>query len=384
MAQCSPVHPLFSFIHSSDLHLGKPFGRFGEDLRARLREARHQKIARLAAVARNVGARHVLLAGDTFDAETPPPQIVRQAIRAFAREERITWVILPGNHDSLLATELWARFRRECPENVVLALQEGVLTLEKGVELLTAPCPVRHAGRDLTEWMDAAETSPGALRLGLAHGPIQGFSEEDAPLDIITPDRARRARLDYLALGDWHGRLIVGPHCHYPGSPEADSFKHAQTSCALHVKIESPGAVPKVTEVETGDMNWLGLELDFRPGDDAKNRLERVLPPPEHRRDTLVELKALGRLSLSERARLDHAISDLSDDFGSFEADLGRLDLDQETADLDEIDPESGALRTAADRLLAGSKDTEIDAEQRRVKRAALARLYGYALAVRK
>lgn len=374
---------MFSFIHSSDLHLGKPFGRFDEDLRVRLREVRHQKIARLAVVARDKGARHVLLAGDTFDAETPPPHIVRQAIRAFAQEKDITWIILPGNHDSLLATELWARFKKECPENVVLALEEGVLTLEQGVELLTAPCPVRHAGRDLTEWMDAAATSSGALRLGLAHGPIQGFSEEDAPLDIIAPDRARRARLDYLALGDWHGRLAVSSHCQYSGSPEADSFKHDQISSALHVEIEAPGAVPKVIEVKTGDMRWLSLELDFRPGDDAISRLEGALPLPEHRRDALVDLKAFGRLSLAERARLDLAISDLSDDFGNFEADLDRLDLDHETADLDEIDPEAGALRTAADRLLAGAEDIEIDAEERRVKRAALARLYGYALEAR-
>lgn len=374
---------VFSFVHSSDLHLGKPFGRFGEDLRARLREARHQKIARLATHARRVGATHVLLAGDSFDAETPPPHIVRQAIRAFAQEHDIAWVVLPGNHDSLLATELWARFQKECPENVTLALAEGVTELAPGVALLSAPCPVRHAGRDLTEWMDAAETPPGTLRIGLAHGPIQGFGEEDAPRDIVAPDRARRARLDYLALGDWHGRLAVAPNCHYPGTPEADSFKHDRAACALHVALTAPGAPPTVTEIETGDISWIGLSLDFRPGDDPRAHLDRALPAAGGRRDALVDLTALGRLSLAERARLDRAIADLTDDFGSFEADLGRLDLAHETADLDEIDGPGGALRTAATRLLAGADDTEVDARTRRVRRAALARLYGYALEAR-
>ncbi|MCA8878884.1 MAG: metallophosphoesterase [Rhodobacteraceae bacterium] len=374
---------MFSFIHSSDLHLGKPFGRFGEDLRVRLREARHQKISRLATEARRTGASHVLLAGDTFDAETPPPQILRQAIRAFAEEKDIIWVLLPGNHDSLLATELWARFEKERPENVVLALQEGATELAPGVELLAAPCPVRHAGRDLTEWMDRAETRHGALRLGLAHGPIQGFSEEDAPRDIIAPDRAERARLDYLALGDWHGRLAVSPKCHYPGAPEADSFKHGRTSCALHVVLTASGAAPNVTEIETGELSWIGLDLDFRPGDDPRKRLEAALPAAAGRRDTLVRLAARGRLSLAERASLDHAIVDLADDFGSFEVDLDRLDLDHETADLDEIDMRGGALRTAAARLLAGAEDMDADAETRRVRKAALARLYSYALAAR-
>lgn len=38
----------FRFIHSGDLHLGKHFGRFTDDLPARVREARHAVIGRLA------------------------------------------------------------------------------------------------------------------------------------------------------------------------------------------------------------------------------------------------------------------------------------------------------------------------------------------------
>lgn len=51
-----------SFLHSSDLHLGRAFGGFPEGIRGRLREARHGVIARLAAAARAEGARDVLLA----------------------------------------------------------------------------------------------------------------------------------------------------------------------------------------------------------------------------------------------------------------------------------------------------------------------------------
>ena len=32
---------MYKFIHTSDWHLGKPFGQFEDDLRGRLREARH-------------------------------------------------------------------------------------------------------------------------------------------------------------------------------------------------------------------------------------------------------------------------------------------------------------------------------------------------------
>jgi DNA repair exonuclease SbcCD nuclease subunit len=67
---------MFRFLHSSDLHIGKRFGNIAdEDLRGRLREARHGAIDRLAEQARSNGAAVILLAGDTFDTETPAPTI---------------------------------------------------------------------------------------------------------------------------------------------------------------------------------------------------------------------------------------------------------------------------------------------------------------------
>ena len=108
------------FLHSSDLHLGKSFGRFPEGVRNRLREARHGTIARLAAAARLGGADMVLLAGDTFDAETPAPDTLRHALRAIAEAADITWFVIPGNHDSLAATELWRRIATDTPPNLRL------------------------------------------------------------------------------------------------------------------------------------------------------------------------------------------------------------------------------------------------------------------------
>ena len=104
---------MLRFLHSSDLHLGKAFGGYPEGIRNRLREARHGAIARLAQAARDGGADTVLLAGDTFDAETPAPDTLRHALRAMAAQTDIRWIMLPGNHDSLAATELWRRILSE-------------------------------------------------------------------------------------------------------------------------------------------------------------------------------------------------------------------------------------------------------------------------------
>src|SRR5690606_31070946 len=100
------------------------------------------------------------------------------------------------------------------------------IELAANVLLLPAPCTTRRPGRDLTEWMDIAGTADGAIRIGLAHGAIRDFSEDSATSEIIAPNRADRAGLNYLALGDWHGAMRVDPRTWYSGTPEQDRFKH--------------------------------------------------------------------------------------------------------------------------------------------------------------
>ena len=90
---------MFRFIHSSDLHIGKRFGNMPEDLRGRLREARHGILARLARQALDHGVSSIVLAGDTFDSETPTPAMRRQALAEMAHHAPLRWVLLPGNHD---------------------------------------------------------------------------------------------------------------------------------------------------------------------------------------------------------------------------------------------------------------------------------------------
>jgi len=87
------------FIHSSDLHLGKPFGRFPEDVRGRLSQARADALPKLGELAKSYDASHILLAGDTFDQMTPAPSVIRQALNVMAAAGHVTWVMMPGNHD---------------------------------------------------------------------------------------------------------------------------------------------------------------------------------------------------------------------------------------------------------------------------------------------
>ena len=369
---------MIRFIHSSDLHLGKRFGNFSGDLPSRLREARHGVLTRLAEHAREQGAGTILLAGDTFDTETPAPDVRRQALAEIARHSAIRWVILPGNHDSLQAAPLWSTLGREAPPNVMLAIEPMPIEIAPGAALLPAPCTTRRPGRDLTAWLDNAATPEGTIRIGLAHGAIQSFSVESAAAEIIAPDRARRAGLDYLALGDWHGSLEVDTRTRYSGSPEPDRFKHERPGEALLIEIEGPGALPQARALSTASFSWRTLELHLLNGDEPLAALEALLPAAHERRQTLSRIVATGTARLSARTALSAAISDAAPDFAHLDFDMDGLATEHEVEDLDRID-RAGALREAANALLADADDTARATGEREIARAALARLYAYA-----
>ncbi|PXA97513.1 DNA repair exonuclease [Nostoc sp. 3335mG] len=368
---------MFRFLHSSDLHIGKRFGNFPEDLRGRLREARHGAIARLARQARGNGAATVLLAGDTFDTETPTPQMLHHALQEMGQASDLTWIMLPGNHDSLLADELWRRARDIVPPNVLLALEAKPVELAPQVMLLPAPCTTRRPGRDLSEWMSAAPTPDGTLRIGLAHGPVLDFSEDGARGEVIAPNRATLAGLDYLALGDWHGRMTLDGRTHYSGSPEPDRFKHDKPGEALVVSIGAAGAPPEVMAVPTASFAWQTRPLELLGGDDGFAALDAVLPDSSVRRHTLLRLDLSGHARLAVRTALAARTDALAPQFAHFEVDDAHLLTECEASDLEQID-HAGALRLAAETLLAETEDAALPAEARGIARAALMRLFTY------
>ena len=367
----------FRLLHSSDLHLGRAFGGYPEAIRNRLREARHGAIARLASAARAGGAGVVLLAGDTFDAETPAPETLRQALRAMGEESDLTWVLLPGNHDSLAASELWRRIVQDAPANLRAITADAPAELAPGHWLLPAPCTQRRPGRDLTEAM-SAPTPEGGRRIGLGHGAITDFSGEEAATGIIPPDRAARSGLDYLALGDWHGQMQVTPATWYSGTPEPDGFKHDAPGRALLVILDGPA---QVTPVDTAQFRWMRPALDLLSGEDVAARLAAALSVARAR-EHLVRITVTGRLPLADRAALEALLDARAPDFGWFAADLSALAVEALPEDLDQIDW-AGALRQAAEVLLAESGDTALSQADRDTAQAALARLYALTQEVR-
>jgi DNA repair exonuclease SbcCD nuclease subunit len=359
----------------ADWQIGKPFANIPGDTGAMLREQRFHTIRRIAEVARERAVDAVLVAGDVFDSNAVKDETIRRAMNAMEGYSG-PWVLLPGNHDAALAESVWTRIVRwGVPKNLLLATSSESIVLADG-RMVVIPAPLRRKQEvvDLTEWFDAAETPATAVRIGLAHGSVANRLPEEAEAkNPIADDRADRARLDYLALGDWHGTREIAPRTWYAGTPEPDRWKENDPGNVLLVKIEGPGAQPSVERIAVGHFHWRRLEASVHSRADV-DVLDAGLRHSEVPLERLVvKLRLEGAVDFATRVVLDAVLEQWRAQLRSLDVSDAGLTAEPSEDDLDRID-RGGFVRTAVDRLRARVDDPS-DAD-RDAARLALQILY--------
>lgn len=361
---------MVKLLHTADWQIGKHFGQFEPDEAALLAEARFKVVERLANLATEQGVDLVLVAGDVFDAQGVADKTIHRLFHAMAGFPG-PWVLIPGNHDAGLAESVWTRAQRvqAIPGNVIVCLHPKPVLLESlGVAVLPAPLTQRHTYADLTEWFAGAETPVGILRVGLAHGSVQGILAEDIDSpNPIAAGRAEAAHLNYLALGDWHGTKEVDARTWYSGTPETDRFKANDSGQALLVELAS-GASPRVTPHSTGQYRWQSFVLELQVPSDLDQLLEHLsaLGPTD-----VVQLGLFGQIDLAGHRKLLAAIEQTRGRARALLADLSGLRLEPTAEDIDALHAD-GYLGEVIAELRAGQAGSEAD-----LARDALALLAG-------
>lgn len=247
------------FLHTADWQVGRQYGQFAPEDAVPLAQARLEAVQAIARRAAELRVDAVLVAGDVFDMQDVADRTIRRLFQAMEAYDG-PWVMIAGNHDAALQASVWTRARQlGCvPETVHLPMAAGVVALPAArMAVLAAPLTQRHTYEDVTASWDDLPTPAGMVRVGLAHGSVAGrLPDAVDAANPIAPDRAARARLDYLALGDWHGCLRVDERTWYSGTPEQDRFKGNEPGYALSVRIAAPGALPEVTRLPIGRYVW--------------------------------------------------------------------------------------------------------------------------------
>ena len=213
----NPQHDVV-VVHSSDLHLGTDsmFSPYASDPLVLLRG--------VLEVAAAVGADLVVLAGDTFDHNRQPSELLDYTARVLG-EYGAPIVILPGNHDPLTPDSVYRRPEFAIPANVCVL----GLTVDEIVEFPRLGLEVwGRAHADYADMSPLRDPSPRAMRwrLAAAHGHYVDESAEPGRLlgswlirrnDLIATDA------DYVALGHWNRGVRVsddGVNAYYSGSPD--------------------------------------------------------------------------------------------------------------------------------------------------------------------
>lgn len=321
-------------LHTADWQIGRQYSRFASEDAAALADARFTVVERIAQLATQEQVDIVLVAGDIFDAQMVSDRTIRRLLNATLGFSG-TWIMLPGNHDAALAESVWSRAARlgAVPTNIHVMLEPGVFTDEAlGLEVLAAPLTQRQTYQDLTEWFDSAETLPGMLRIGLAHGSVQGLLSED--IDSPNPialNRAQSARLDYLALGDWHGLKQINERTFYSGTPEPERFKDNGSGQVLLVDIEAPGQVPHAEARQVGQYNWQQWSEVISVTSDVDRLLEQLALLPVN---AVLNLTLHGQIDLSSQQRLLEALAVAEARHRSVQYDMTDLKLEPTDEDI--------------------------------------------------
>ncbi len=338
------------FIHTADWQIGRAFRMFDAKLAIPLEEARLACIDEIGRVAADGGAAHVLVAGDVYDSPDLSTKTLRQLLERMRLRSDVVWWLLPGNHDPARAGGIWDRIAAlGVPDNAVALTQPGVRELAPGVSLLSAPLVARSFARDPTEWMNECETPSGSIRIGLAHGSIKSFGSDGAEA-VIDPVRAAAARLDYLALGDWHGTREVNARTWYAGTPEPDRFRDNDPGNVLLVSIDGPGAVPAVQRRRTGRYTWVADTVEISDVTRLVQIEQALLARVSDPMGLLVQLALTGRLPVRAHGALAEWRDNLDAKLRYLDVDMSALDVTIESDDFDLLGDDA-ALREVAERL---------------------------------
>lgn len=356
---------MLKLLHTADWQIGKLYGQFEPDDAALLAEARFAAVERLAQLASVQGVHMVLVAGDVFDAQGVAERTIHRlfnCLRGYAGP----WVMIPGNHDAALSESVWTRAARlgAIPPNVMVCLAPGVVQFDAlRVAVLAAPLTQRITHSDLTSVFATTDTPAGFHRIGLAHGSMQGILADGIDSsNPIAAGRAAEARLDYLALGDWHGCRQVDARTWYSGTPETDRFRANDSGRALIVEIAAPGAEPVVTPVVTGQYRWFNERATLQVASDIDVLLERLAA---FDRADVVQLMLDGETDLAGHARLRDALAQTQGRVRSLTADLSALRIAPTEDDIDALAAD-GYLGDVIAELRTRQGDSGDDAETAR------------------
>ncbi|OBI65828.1 exonuclease SbcCD subunit D [Mycobacterium sp. E796] len=370
------------FLHTADWQLGMTRHFLAGDAQPRYSAARRDAVAGLGALADEVGAEFVVVAGDVFEHNQLAPQVIGQSLEAM-RAIGIPVYLLPGNHDPLDASSVYtgALFTAERPDNVTVLDRAGIHEIRPGLEIVAAPWRSKAPTTDLVADVLDGLTPTSATRILVAHGGV----------DILDPDRdkpslIRLTKLDdalargvihYVALGDKHSLTKVGDsgRVWYSGSPEVTNFDDVESDPGHVLVVDVDDGRVAVEPRHVGRWRFVTLHRQVDTSRDIAD-LDMNLDLMKDKDRTVVRLALTGSLTVTDRAALDACLDRYARLFAHLRTWDSHTDLAVVPADGEFSDLGIGGFAAAAvDELVAAAREGNAESADAQAALALLLRL---------
>ena len=192
MARVSLPSRDLTLVHTSDTHLGDPYGH--PESKTALRK--------VADKVRLLRADYLVISGDVFDNQRVGDDVVEFFLAEIRRVE-IPVIVLPGNHDLMNETSIYKRpiFDESPPNLFIFADPNGQLISFDHIDFWGKAMYEHNPSFHPIEGMP--EPSSGRWLISAAHGHFERQNSNSGRSSLIFADTVGSLKCDYLALGHW-------------------------------------------------------------------------------------------------------------------------------------------------------------------------------------
>ena len=369
---------MVKFLHTADWQLGMSRHYLDHEAQSRFNAARLDVIEQMASLAVDEQCEFVLVCGDVFESNQLDRQVIVRAFEKMAGFPKLTFFLLPGNHDPLDASSIYnsPTFIERCPDNVKVLKGSEPVQVASGVELISAPWPNKHPTIDLVEDACSKLEQTNSLRIVVGHGAIDSLSPDPNNPRVIAleqlEERIQAGLIQYVALGDRHSTTHVSStgRVYYSGAPEPTDYDETDPGNVLIVDLGADQVDVVVKNIGT----WRFQSGEWQISSDKDiEAVEEWLSNLDNKDRTIVRMSIVGQVSVAQKARLDELLEHHADLFAAISTWESHSDL---VVIPDDADLSHFGLSGFANDALTELRTLAEDGNSAPVARDALALLY--------
>lgn len=314
---------MIKIFETGDIHIGRKFLRYKEEVRKKLSESRFECLQNMIKEAETEGCDLFVVTGDLFDRVTNISyEYIKRTVEILASFGGIV-LILPGNHDYYTEeAKVWKNFESamgKVEHNIILLNEFKKIIINEGgeqVNIYPAYCDDKHSSKNRISWIKDLYIDTNTYNIGVAHGAIQGVTPDmDGRYYQMTEAELLGISMDVWLIGHTHipyprmeiGKEYKGHKIYNAGTPEQLHFDNNTLGYGFIITITKESGTTEITAkaCRTGKILYYDKHIHITAENSAEHVLKNAIKKEisELGRYDIVKLSIDGTVSQEEYER---------------------------------------------------------------------------------